>query len=205
VSLGPGHPLHKSFYRDAVKGVHAIVHSPTVPSLDNPLEDVWSLSAASVTCLLEAAERERGVAAVVYTSSMVAATPLVTPRSVEVTDDSWNIKDTMRAVTNPRSGGNHVVLNSALARAEQELWEWYEEQRPNFKVNVVSPSNIIGQVPGIEHTTDGRNWLWRLYRYGRAGEVIPGAGPTQARMFRSILILTSSMTHIHPRIRPISC
>ncbi|KAL2266656.1 hypothetical protein VTJ83DRAFT_6008 [Remersonia thermophila] len=182
VSLSPGHPLHKSVYRDAVKGVHAIVHSPAVPNLDNTLEDVWSLTAASVTCMLEAAEREATVQAVVYTSSMVAAAPLVTPRDVAVTDDSWNIKDTMRAVTSPR-GGDHVVRNSALVRAEQELWEWYEEQRPEFKINVVSPSNIIGQVLGAEHTTDWRNWLWRLYRYGRAGEVIPGAGPTQAHWY----------------------
>ncbi|KAL1840809.1 hypothetical protein VTJ49DRAFT_7708 [Mycothermus thermophilus] len=182
VSLSPGHPLHKSVYRDAVKGVYAIVHSPTVPNLDNTLEDVWSLTAASVTCMLEAAEREPAVQAVVYTSSMVAAAPLVTPRDVAVTDDSWNIKDTMRAVTSPR-GGDHVVRNSALVRAEQELWEWYEEQRPGFKINVISPSNIIGQVLGAEHTTDWRNWLWRLYRYGRAGEVIPGAGPTQAHWY----------------------
>ncbi|KAK4153540.1 hypothetical protein C8A00DRAFT_33701 [Chaetomidium leptoderma] len=181
VTLMPGHPNHKSFYRDAVKGVHAIVHTATIPRLNHSLQDVWSLTAESVVCMLEAAEREPSVRAFVYTSSMVAATPLVTPSDQLVTEDSWNARDPILALMG--QGSPAIVRNSSLVRAEQALWQWNRERTPEFKVNVVSPANLIGQNFGSQHTTHWENWIYQLYHYGCAREEIPDAGPTQAHWY----------------------
>jgi hypothetical protein len=181
VTVGPGEPQHKSFYRDAVKGVYAIVHSPVLPNLEHAMQDYWARAADSVVCMLEAAERESSVKAFVYTSSIVAAAPVITPTDLLVTEDSWNFKDPILALTGQTE--KDVLRRAGMVQAEQALWHWKMEQRPRFKVNVVSPANLIGQNFAAEYTTHWRNWIWRLYKYGFAREEIPGAGPTQARRF----------------------
>jgi hypothetical protein len=185
VTVGPGQPQHKSFYREAIKGVYAVVHSPTLPKLDHRIEDYWALAVDSVVCMLEAADRESSVKAFVYTSSIVAAAPTTTPTDLLVHEDSWNVKDTILALTGQTD--MDVVRHSGMVRAEQAFWQWTTEQSPRFKHNVISPANLIGQNYAAEYTTHWRNWIWRLYKFGFAREEIPGAGPTQARRFLSLV------------------
>lgn len=181
--VGPGHPQHKSFYRDAVKGVYAIVHSPTLPKFEHMIQEYWECAAASVTCMLEAAERESSVKAFVYTSDIVAAAPTMTSTDLLVTEESWNVQDSILALTGQTA--KDVVRHSGMVQAEQAVWQWANDQHPSFKVNTVVPGNLIGQNFAAEHTTHWRNWIWRLYKYGFARQVIPGIGPTQARRFFS--------------------
>lgn len=170
-----------SLYEDAVKGVYAIVHSPTVAYLNQPPKDVWAKTADSVLSMLDAAKGEKSVQAFVYTSSIAAVTSLSTPSEapVLVTEDSWNAKDVVLALTGKHN--DHVVHDSALVYTEQSLWHWQDKQCPHFKINVISPSNLIGQNFAPHRTSDWQNWLLELYRNGQAAEVIPSAGPTQAR------------------------
>jgi hypothetical protein len=192
VTLPPGHATSRYFYQDAVKGVSAIVHTPTLPQhFNQPLSDIWTIAADSVRFMLEAAEHEPTVRAFVYTSSIRAAAPLVPQADLRVKEDSWNAKDTILALTARGQCNDEVVLSSSLVRAEQAVWQWKSQQRPGtlaFKVNVVSPSNVIGQNFGARHHNHWRNWIWRLYKTGRSSEAIRGAGPTQARKCFSSLI-----------------
>jgi nucleoside-diphosphate-sugar epimerase len=198
VTVGPGQPQHKSFYREAIKGVYAVVHSPTLPKSDHIIENYWSLAVDSVVCMLEAADRESSVKAFVYTSSIVAAAPTTSPTDLLVTEDSWNVKDTILALTG--QADSDVVRHSGMVRAEQAFWHWTIEQRPSFKYSVVSPANLIGQNYAAEYTTHWRNWIWRLYKFGFAREEIPGAGPTQARRF---LLSQSSLSFDPNAVRQI--
>ncbi|KAG7292043.1 hypothetical protein NEMBOFW57_002074 [Staphylotrichum longicolle] len=172
-----------SLYEDAVKGVYAIVHSPTVAYLNQPPKDVWAKTADSVLSMLDAAKGEKSVQAFVYTSSIAAVTSLSTPSEapVLVTEDSWNAKDVVLALTGKHN--DHVVHDSALVYTEQSLWHWQDKQCPHFKINVISPSNLIGQNFAPHRTLDWQNWLLELYRNGQATEVIPNAGPTQAHWY----------------------
>ena len=183
ILLGPGQQSHKSAYRDAVQGMRAIVHAPTVPRLgdqDRNVEEAWRLTCDTVTAMLEAAEREPSVEAFVYTSSLVAAATPVPRVDTFVTEDSCNATDVIMALNYPEHFD--TVRNSCLVRAEQALWHWKRQACPRFKINVVSASNVIGHKIAPEHTpADWRNWFWRLYQKGSTGPVIEGAGPQQAR------------------------
>lgn len=178
-SLGPGHPTDKSFYRDVVKGVQAVVHSATFPGYGQSREDSWAITTDSVVCMLEAAENEKSMKSFVYTSALVAAAPPVSQTDISVNEDSWNVHDCIMALTG--SCDPHIIYNSSMATAEQGLWHWVREQCPTFKVNVVSPSSVIGANFGWLYHNYWRNWIWHLYKYGHARPFIPGAGPTQAR------------------------
>jgi hypothetical protein len=183
VVLGPGQLTNWSAYQDAVKGMRAIIHAPTVPRFGDHnagIEGVWSSTCDTVTAMLEAAQHEPSVEAFVYTSSLVAAVTPVPSQDTFVTEDSCNSTDVITALNYPEHFD--AVRNSCLVRAEQALWHWKRQTCPRFKVNVVSASNVIGHKIAPEHTAaDWRNWFWRLYQKGSTGPVIEGAGPQQAR------------------------
>ncbi len=181
VKLVPNNVVGGLLYQDVVKGVSAIVHSPTLISLLSPLKVVWAVAAESVLSMLDAARAEQSVQALVYTSSIVAVTPLMPDGDRLVTENSWNAKDAILAMSGQQDA--HLVRSSALTYAEQALWQWVNKNSPAFKVNVICPSNLIGQNYAPEHTSEWKNWIFELYQTGQASEVIPGAGPTQAREF----------------------
>ncbi len=171
----------KPLYQEVVKDVFAIVHTPTLISLTSPPKVVWAVAAESVLSMLDTAKAEKSVQALVYTSSILAVTPLMPDGERLVTENSWNAKDAILAMSGQHD--EHHVRSSALTYAEQALWQWVNKHSPAFKVNVVCPANLIGQNYAPEHTSDWKNWIFELYQTGKAREVIPGAGPTQAREF----------------------
>jgi nucleoside-diphosphate-sugar epimerase len=175
--LTVGDPSHSTAFRKAVRGVDAIVHSATVPLIGPNLDEVERLTAASVFSILSAAEREPSVRAFVYTSSIVAATPLAPSSDVWVEFDTWNRVDAELASSGE---GGDCVYNASLAAAEQVVWLWGADRRPHFRVNVISPANIIGQNFGSEYTSDWKNWIFELYMKHHA-KGVPGLGRTQPR------------------------
>ncbi|KAK4103023.1 NAD(P)-binding protein, partial [Parathielavia hyrcaniae] len=189
VTLPPGHPTNRYFYQEAVKGVTAVVHSATLPRFNHALPEIWSMAADSVRYMLEAAEHEPSVRAFVYTSSIRAAAPLIPQTDERVKEDSWNAKDTILALTSRGQCSEETLRNSSLVRAEQAVWQWKvqaEQSGPggsSFKINVVSPANVIGQNFAARYTDAWQNWIWQLYQTGRATEEIPGAGPTQTHWY----------------------
>lgn len=83
--------------------------------------------------------------------------------------------------------GAEAVRNACLVRAEEVLWEWVNEKKPGFRVNVVSPSNVIGLNFAPLPYAEGPGWLdwvWLMYHNGgRAPLVVEGVGPTQAHWY----------------------
>jgi len=144
---------------------------------------LWDEVAASVRGLLDAAHDEPRVEAVAFTSCMRAAASLRVPQRWRVDEDAWNKRDVIRAM----EGGcdAEAVRGSCLVTAEQAVWEWTMQRRGQFgfRVNVVCPSNVIGQNLGAKWTTEWRNWMWELYMHGKAAEVVIGGGPAQGREF----------------------
>ncbi|KAK4127031.1 hypothetical protein N657DRAFT_687391 [Parathielavia appendiculata] len=196
VTLPPGYPTNRYFYQEAVKGMTAIVHSTHLPRINNTAPaslrapaTLWSLAIDSVRCMLDAAEHEPSVHSFVYTSSIRAAAQLVPETDTRVKEDSWNARDTILALTSRGQCSDEVLHNSSLVRAEQAVWQWKAQAEEEglvglpFKINIVSPANIIGQNFGAPYTDNWRNWIWQLYQFGHATEEIPGAGPTQSHWY----------------------
>jgi hypothetical protein len=173
-------PADTSLYKEVLQGVEAIVHSPTIIDLGKPVKKVWAMAADSVLGMLEAAKAEESVNAFVYTSSIQAVTSLLAGGDQRlITENSWNARDAILAMSGQKEP--HLVHSSTVAYAEQALWQWASTRAPNFKVNSICPSSLIGQNFAPERTSDWKNWIFELYQNGHAQEVIPGAGPTQAR------------------------
>ncbi|KAH6628045.1 hypothetical protein F5144DRAFT_495075 [Chaetomium tenue] len=173
VKTSPRFPNHPSTYQLAVRGVHAIVHDATPPefSTKTPIAEAWAHTERGVLALLEAAAREPSVEALTYTSALMgeaaaAAVPSVGGEEEEVV------------------GGAEAVRNSCLVKGEETLWGWVRDKKPRFKVNVVSPANVIGYHFAPLYTQDWMNWVWTMYwNGGRAPLEIQGAGVTQAHWY----------------------
>ncbi len=191
-------PGDKELYREAVRGAYGVVHSPTLPAAaaeEDPDVDavhaMWDDVSASVRSLLDAAQGEESVLGVVFTSCMRASTSVRDPEQWRVDEDSWNKRDVIRAVV----GGydEEVVRNACLVTAEQTFWEWAMQRRGQFKfrVNVVCPSNLIGQNLGAQWTEEWKNWMWELYIKEEAKHVVPGGDKTQAREFCLVFCFVS--------------
>lgn len=90
-----------------------------------------------VTNALEAASSVPSIKSFVYTSSSSAATSPGAGVGHDVREDSWNEEAIKKAWSaSPDEPGHHVVVYSASkAEAEQALWKWVGEWRPNFRVN----------------------------------------------------------------------
>ncbi|AEO54482.1 hypothetical protein MYCTH_106343 [Thermothelomyces thermophilus ATCC 42464] len=191
-------PLRKRYWRQAVKGVDAIIHTPTIPNLDRkPVDDAWQESADSVTSILDAAELEPQIKAFVMTGNLGAVTPLVVETDTRV--DAWDF-NTREVIGAYEESGKPVpnyqmLFNSCHVRAEEALWSWMDEAKPHFKANVVVPSNIIGYNFATKYTTAWKhNWLWRLWKFGKSAPAVRGGGPCQAHWY--IDVEDAALMHI---------
>lgn len=178
-------PIRKWYWRQAVKGVYAIIHTPTIPNLDRKsVENAWQESADSVTSILDAAELEPQIKAFIMTGYLGAVTPLVVDKDTRVNAWDFNTQDVLDAYgESDKVVPNYQMLfNSCYVRAEEALWSWMNEAKPHFKANVVVPSNIIGYDFATKYTAAWKhNWLWRLWKFGKSAPAVRGGGPCQAR------------------------
>ncbi|KAH6854664.1 hypothetical protein B0I37DRAFT_422347 [Chaetomium sp. MPI-CAGE-AT-0009] len=183
IEMSPQYPSHPLIYREAVKDVHAIAHAATLPGLDRPAREAWDLTDRAIISVLEAAAHgASSVEAFVYTSSLSATVPFASQADTLVTEDACNTQDLMLQTAG--RGNADTLRNSCLVRAEQTLRQWVRETKPRFRVNVVSPSNVIGQNFAPAHTTAWMNWVWEMYYNGGCAPLeIAGAGPTQAHWY----------------------
>lgn len=177
VKTSPRFPNHPSTYQLAVRGVHAIVHDATPPALapgpgtKTPLTEAWAATSRGVLALLEAAAREPSVEALTYTSSLMGETAAAAAAVPFAGGEEGEVV-----------GGPEAVRSSCLVKGEETLWEWVRDKKPRFRVNVVSPANVIGYHLASLYTQDWMNWVWTMYwNGGRAPLEIQGAGATQAR------------------------
>ncbi|KAK4247395.1 hypothetical protein C7999DRAFT_32172 [Corynascus novoguineensis] len=181
-------PTRKRYWRNAVRGVHAIIHMPTIPQFGfkNDVENMWEQTEDSVTSILDAAELEPQMTAFVMTSHIAAATPLVVPTDSRVDPQDYNLAAVLGAIQ--ESGklypDYYQLFYSCYVRAEQALWDWMEENNPHFKANVVVPSNVYGFNFATKYTDSWKhNWLWRLWHYGKSLPVVRDESPAQMHWY----------------------
>ncbi|RKL33148.1 hypothetical protein BFJ72_g10164 [Fusarium proliferatum] len=152
-------------FDEAVKGVSAVAHIASVLDFDPNPNNVVPQTVAGVISVLESASKEPSVTRFVFTSSIVAAV-FPTPDSDGVVDrNSWNEFAIKAAWAPPPYEPSRAMLVYAASKvaAEQALWKYIDENKPNFVANAICPSGILGEPLHERHATSYGNWICSLF------------------------------------------
>ncbi|KAK1484004.1 aldehyde reductase II [Colletotrichum cuscutae] len=140
--------------------VDAIMNfSPNGPT---PEETITSNVNATLSILRSAARfaapsgspDKPGVKRFIYTSSSGAAAMPRPGEPYTVDATSYNHQAVAIALSGkgPKGmAGGYITYSAAKTRAELELWKWYEEEKPQFVLNLIVPSAALGKVLLPEH------------------------------------------------------
>ncbi|GAD99542.1 NAD dependent epimerase/dehydratase, putative [Paecilomyces variotii No. 5] len=152
-------------YDTAIKGVSAIAHVASVVTFEPDPRTVISQTVEGATRIMEAALKEPSVKAVVYTSSIVAATMPMPGNSTHVDRNTWNEAATQLAWAPPPYGDNQgsIVYMASKVEAEKAVWRFVEEKHPHFRVNSVCPAMIMGEPLNDSHLRSVGAWVKQLW------------------------------------------
>lgn len=147
-------------FKDAVRGVSAIAHIATPNNFDPDPSKVIPVTVGAATSILKAAVSEPSVKRFVYTSSVAAAATQRPGNHTHVGRDTWNSWAIEIANAPPpyEASRGPAVYSAAKAKAEKAVWNFLEEEKPPFAINVVSPFATIG--PVLHPNQPGATSLW---------------------------------------------
>ncbi|KAK0701156.1 putative aldehyde reductase 2 [Apiosordaria backusii] len=160
-----------SAYDEAIKGVAAIIHTAYVTNIVPDPNDVITPMVAGIRSIMNAAIQEPSVKEVVFTSSALAASPLVGGIDNGIIGrDSWNDAVLEAAWAPPPYGMSHAMANYPASKvtAEKEVWKFVETNDLHFNVNVVSPAGLTGEPLDKKHIEGPANWVVHAYRGNKA-------------------------------------
>lgn len=162
-------------FTDAVKGMSAIAHVATVVTFDADPHKVVPQTVGGTLSMLHAALGEPEVKAFVYTSSVVAATRFIPGDDTHVERDTWNEEAIKLAWAPPPYDPTRgkIVYDASKAEAEKAMWKFVEEKKPNFNVNCVNPTCLIGEPLNRKHQETAYSMVKLLYD-GNTGFLDPG-------------------------------
>ena len=141
-------------FDEAVKGVSVIVHVASIVNFDPDPNKVIPQTALGASSIMAAALKEPSVREFVYTSSLVAATMPMPGNTTRVERDTWNDAALQLAWAPPPHAPGHgfIVYMASKVEAERALWKFVEERKPQFNVNSVCASSILGEPLNKSHT-----------------------------------------------------
>ncbi|KAK0619568.1 putative aldehyde reductase 2 [Immersiella caudata] len=163
----------KGAYDEAIKGASAIIHTAYVTNIVPDPHKVITPMVVAIDSILNAAMREPSVKGVVFTSSAIAASPLL-PHidNGNVDRNSWNEAALEAASAPPPFGASHAMANYPASKvaAEKEIWKVVDQHQDglHFNVNVVSPAGLIGEPLNEKHVEGQANWVVHAYRGNKA-------------------------------------
>ncbi|KAM0541480.1 hypothetical protein ACHAPJ_013215 [Fusarium lateritium] len=157
-------------FDDAVKGVSAIIHIATIATFDPNPNNIIPPTVAGTKSILEAAAREPSVKRVVFTSSIVAALFPVAGINTRADRHTWNDAAEKAAWAPPPYDASRAFSTYAASKlaAEKEVWDFVSEIKPQYSVNVISPSGIIGKPLHVKHCDNPVNWLTTVFKGDKA-------------------------------------
>ncbi|KAK7430763.1 hypothetical protein QQZ08_002807 [Neonectria magnoliae] len=165
-------------FDEAVKGVSAIAHIATVATFDPNPNNVIPQTVAGITSILKAATKERSVQEIVFTSSIMAAILPIAGNDTRVDRHTWNEVAVQATWAPPPYEPSRAMLVYAASKVagEKEVWNFIEENKPHYTVNVISPSGIIGEPLHKKHAETPANWVATLFKGDKASlDLYPAA------------------------------
>jgi nucleoside-diphosphate-sugar epimerase len=154
----------------AIKGVDAVAHVATIVSFDPNPNNVVPQTVSGAVSVLRAAAAEPSVKRVVFTSSVGAAMMPIPGASGHVGRDTWNDAAVQAAWAPPpyEATRSMITYMASKVEAEKAVWKFYQEEKPNFVLNVVSPFTTLGTVLHPSHHRGTAGWVPGLYKSDEA-------------------------------------
>ena len=155
-----------------IKGVSGVVHVASVLSFDADPNKVIPQVVAGAVNALEAAAKQPSVKRFVYTSSSTAITAPKPNEKFEVSIEDWNTEDVEAAWKPPpyEPTRNWAVYGASKTQAEQAVWKFAKEKKPDFVVNAVLPNANMGEILSEKQPASTGAWAKALY-YGSLDKV----------------------------------
>ena len=154
------------------KGVSGVVHVASVVTFDHDPNKVIPQVIAGAVNAIEAAAKTPSVKRFVYTSSSTAITAPRPNEKYELKVEDWNTADVEAAWKPPpyEPTRNWAVYGASKTQAEQAIWKFAKEKKPDFVVNAVLPNANIGEILSEKQPASTGAWAKALY-YGGLDKV----------------------------------
>ncbi|KJK74883.1 hypothetical protein H634G_09927 [Metarhizium anisopliae BRIP 53293] len=142
-------------FDNAMKGVSAAIHCASIVNFSGIIDDVVPPTVKGSLNILDAALTNPGIRTVVFTSSSGAASGPRPGVGFHVGSDTWN-EAAMDLIKNtpPQKQGEmgfdwgYMVYVASKIEAERAVWDFVEQRKPSFTVNVINPAMNWGKVMG---------------------------------------------------------
>jgi nucleoside-diphosphate-sugar epimerase len=152
-------------FDEAIKGMSGVIHLATIGTMSpNPNEVIPQTVQAALNAL-EAAVKEPKVKSFVFTTSLVAMTIPLPDVEFHVDSNSWNDAIGPIAWAPPPYDPSRsmIVYMQSKVEAEKAVWKFVEEKKPEFSVNTVSPTSVLGPVLHQRLWRTTANWIKMLW------------------------------------------
>ncbi|KAH6673670.1 hypothetical protein B0J14DRAFT_667193 [Halenospora varia] len=158
-------------FDEAIKGVSGIAHVASILTFDSNPEKVIPDVLKGVRGIMNSAAKEPSVKRFVYTSSSTAATAPIHNKEFLIDSNMWNEKQIKEAHAPPpiKPERSWAVYGASKAEAEKAVWQFVEEEKPNFVANAVLPNTAMGKIldPNIPASTG--DFVTKLYKGEKQG------------------------------------
>ncbi|CAF9941169.1 MAG: hypothetical protein HETSPECPRED_002881 [Heterodermia speciosa] len=159
-------------FDEATQGVSGVVHVASVVTFDHDPNKVIPQVIAGAVNAIEAAAKTPSVKRFVYTSSSTAITAPRPNEKYDLKVEDWNTADVEAAWKPPpyEPTRNWAVYGASKTQAEQAIWKFAKEKKPDFVVNAVLPNANIGEILSEKQPASTGAWAKALY-YGGLDKV----------------------------------
>ncbi|KAF4312522.1 NAD-dependent epimerase/dehydratase [Botryosphaeria dothidea] len=139
-------------FDEVKKGVSAFIHVASVLSWDSDPNKVIPPVINGAMIAAKAAASEPSIKRFVLTSSSWATVMPIADTKVVVDENTWD-DDVVRDAweEGPPGPDGKVVYGASKTQAEQALWKWVEESKPDMVVNTVLPAFNFGKALSFKH------------------------------------------------------
>lgn len=138
-----------SSLQEAVKDCLGIIHTASVTTLSADPTQVVPPTVAMATGILKAAKEAGVCKRFVFTGSASAAWIPKPDTEFTIDKETWNTTsmEKVRAMEPPyKPEAFYDVIAASKVEAEQAVWKFVEDEKPDFVVNSVVPNTNIGRV-----------------------------------------------------------
>ena len=149
-----------------LKGVAGVAQVASVVTSDPDPNKVVSPVVAGAVNIAAAAPKEPSVKRFVYTSSSTAITFPKPGIAFDLTVDQWNNEDIEAAWKPPPYEPDRAwaVYGASKTQAEQKLWEFYKESKPNFVLSTILPNANFGQIFSSQQPASTGVWVKEVFK-----------------------------------------
>ncbi|KAK4694394.1 hypothetical protein P7C71_g3180, partial [Lecanoromycetidae sp. Uapishka_2] len=146
-------------------GVAGVAHVASILSFDpNPYKVIPDVIAGAVNAATSAS-KESSVKRFVYTSSSTAITAPKPNVEFTISTHDWNTEDVNAAWKPPPYEPERAwaVYGASKTQAEQEMWKFVKEKKPNFVLNTVLPNTNMGEILHENQPASTGAWVKGIY------------------------------------------